>query len=194
MLTFQITFQITFTLLLATVCASIGIQPIAEHQRGQTPSELSSQPTISEVGTAPKSCPVTRPPRQSFVPPSPYPNQNSHDRFWFGDGKLWIQLPIDGTWKYLSHYKPTDTGFSEKLQWWRQGYNWRTENPPQLTVTGKRLDSPAAPLATDGHANAAGMGDHPSMMTGIFIPTVGCWQITGDYKGDKLTFVIWVEQ
>jgi hypothetical protein len=37
------------------------------------------------------------------------------------------------------------------------------------------------------------MSGHPSIMTGIFIPTVGCWQITGDYKGDKLTFVIWVE-
>jgi hypothetical protein len=30
------------------------------------------------------------------------------------------------------------------------------------------------------------------MLTGIDIPGVGCWEITGDYEGDKLTFVVWV--
>ena len=73
------------------------------------------------------------------------------------------------------------------------GYDWRTENIRRLTMTGRRLDSSAPPLTTDEHANnAGGISDHPSMMTGIFIPTLGCWQITGDYKADKLTFVIWV--
>jgi len=30
------------------------------------------------------------------------------------------------------------------------------------------------------------------MLTGIDTPTVGCWKITGDYKGEKLSFVVWV--
>jgi hypothetical protein len=30
------------------------------------------------------------------------------------------------------------------------------------------------------------------MVAGIFLPTLGCWQITGDYKGEKLTFVVLV--
>jgi hypothetical protein len=143
----------------------------------------------------PPSCPVTKSPPNPFVPPQPYPSQLGPEGFWFGSEKLWIQLPTDGTWKHLPHYNPTDTAFRQKVQWWRQGYDWRTEHEPQLTITGRRLDSAAAPLATDEHANAADpMSGHPSIMTGIFIPTVGCWQITGDYKGDKLTFVIWVEQ
>src|SRR5215472_6616762 len=57
-----------------------------------------------------------------------------------------------------------------------------TENPPKLTVTARRLDSPATPLVTDEHANAGWTSDrdHPFIVTGIDIPTVGCWQITGD--------------
>jgi len=58
----------------------------------------------------------------------------------------------------------------------------------------RRRISHATSRTTDDYVNAAGLGDHASMMSGIFIPTVACWQITGDYKGDKLTFVIWVAQ
>jgi len=32
------------------------------------------------------------------------------------------------------------------------------------------------------------------MVAGVFIPTLGCWEITGDYKGDKLSYVVWVAQ
>jgi hypothetical protein len=29
-------------------------------------------------------------------------------------------------------------------------------------------------------------------MTGINFPTVGCWEITGRYESDELTFIVWV--
>jgi hypothetical protein len=32
-----------------------------------------------------------------------------------------------------------------------------------------------------------------AMLTGVYVPTPGCWEITGDYEGDKLSFVAWVE-
>jgi len=188
----MLAFQITSALLLTTFFVDIRTKPIVEHHHEQASAEIGSQSTVTVAGTAPQSCPVTQPPQKTFVPPFPYPGQTGPDGFWFGSEKLWIQLPTDGTWKHLPHYKPTDTSFRQKLQWWRQGYSWRTENSPPLKVTGRRLDSPGPPLTRDDHANAAGIGDHPSIMTGIYIPTVGCWQITGDYKGDKLTFVIWV--
>lgn len=190
----MLAFQITSVLVLATFFVSFSAKPIVERQHARSSTELSSEPTIAVVRTAPQSCPVTQPPQKAFVPPSPYPNESGPDGFWFGSEKLWIQLPTDGTWKHLTHYNPTDTAFRQKLQWWRQGFNGRTEPQPPLTLIGKRLDSPNAQLATDDQANAADpISDHASMMTGIFIPTVGCWQVTGDYKGDKLTFVIWVE-
>jgi hypothetical protein len=78
--------------------------------------------------------------------------------------------------------------YYDKVFWWRKGYDWRTENPPQMSdETG--TDAFRA-VATD-RANAATI-KIPAMVTGIDIPTVGCWEITVDYKGDKLKFVVWV--
>lgn len=141
----------------------------------------------------PESCPVTTPPAHPFVPPSPYPSQT--DGFWFGTDKLWTQLPTSGTWKGLPHYRPTDTAFRQKLFWWREGYNLHNYQPP-LKVTGKRLDSPAPPLATDEHANGSWTDDrdHPFIVSGIDIPTLGCWKITGRFEDAELSFVIWVTQ
>ena len=31
------------------------------------------------------------------------------------------------------------------------------------------------------------------MLTGVYVPTPGCWEITGDYHRNKLSFVVWVE-
>jgi hypothetical protein len=31
-------------------------------------------------------------------------------------------------------------------------------------------------------------------MTGINFPTTGCWEITGRYESDEVTFVVWVGQ
>ena len=31
------------------------------------------------------------------------------------------------------------------------------------------------------------------MLTGVYVPAPGCWEITGEYHGNKLSFVVWVE-
>jgi hypothetical protein len=156
----------------------------------------SSQDQQERVGKeVPESCPVTKPPAHPFVPPSPYPTQTGHDGFWFGTDKLWTLLPRDGTWNGLPHYRPTDTAFRNKLFWWREGYDVHNYQP-NLKVTGKRLDSPAPPLATDEHANGSWTNDRdlPFIVSGINIPTLGCWKITGRLEDGELSFVIWVTQ
>jgi hypothetical protein len=150
----------------------------------------SSRQANSISPDVPATCRVTRPPQQAFTPPPPYPSAHGSDGFWFGTSRLWLQLPTNGTWGNLPHYRPSDTAFRQKLQWWRKGYNWRTDMPTKLKVTGKRLDSNAPPLASQ--TNASGRGDQAFLMSGLDIPTLGCWQITGDFAGDKLTFVVWV--
>jgi hypothetical protein len=30
------------------------------------------------------------------------------------------------------------------------------------------------------------------MLTGVYMQTPGCWEITGEYKGQKLSFVVWL--
>ena len=31
------------------------------------------------------------------------------------------------------------------------------------------------------------------MLTGVYVPAPGCWEITREYDGNKLSFVVWVE-
>jgi hypothetical protein len=75
------------------------------------------------------------------------------------------------------------------MQWWRQGYDYRTEPIPKLKVTGRRLDGQAAPLISEV-SNVS--GTLPSMMASINLPTLGCWEITGHHEADELTLVVWV--
>jgi hypothetical protein len=140
-------------------------------------------------------CAVTTPPAQPFVPPAPYPATPSFGEFWYGTNQLWTALPLDGTWKNLPHYTPTDPTFRQKVFWWRQGYNPSTEPQPNLTVAGRRLDFSASPLLADPTANGAWVQpDQPFITSGINLPTLGCWQVTGHYQGQELTFVVRVAQ
>lgn len=107
---------------------------------------------------------------------------------WFD--KLWTSVRINGTWSGLLHYTLADPRFRQKTSWSRKGYAWRTEPNPTLTVTGKRLDVSAPPLAADPAKNAFVERDQPWMAVGIFIPSYGCWEITGDFKGEELSYIV----
>jgi hypothetical protein len=172
---------------------SIASDPLAVPQEPRSLTDSIRQ-TNAVSPNVPQTCPVTQPSAQTFLPPPPYPSQHSSNGFWFGSEKLWVQLPTNGTWSHLPHYQPSDTAFRQKIQWWRKGYDWRADMPSKLVITGKRLDSPAPPLVSQSNASGMGTGmdDRAFIMSGLDIPTLGCWQITGDYNGDKLTFVIWV--
>jgi len=142
----------------------------------------------------PDTCPVTKAPIESFVPPSPYSTKAGRNVFWYGSDELWTSLPTTGTWKGLPHSTPVDPSFAQKMAWGRQGYDWRTEPRPELKVTGRRLDSPAPPLAASRANNGWVRRDQPFMVVGINLPTLGCWEITGHYRNQELTFVVWVAQ
>jgi hypothetical protein len=130
-----------------------------------------------------------------FIPPWPYPLKAGSDTFWFGTDSLWTQLPANGIWSGLPHYTPNDPTFRQKLAFWRKGYVVRTEPQPKLKVTGRRLDSPAPPLLSDKTANNGWVQkDQPFIVTGINFPTLGCWEVTGHYGNQELTFVVGVAE
>jgi hypothetical protein len=81
---------------------------------------------------------------------------------------------------------------TEKTFWGSVDFNWRTEWPVTLKVTGRRLDGPAPPLLTMRSTNAFVPGPTPAMLAGVYVPTPGCWEITAHYKGEKLSYVVWV--
>ena len=143
------------------------------------------------AASVPSTCPVTKPADRPFVPPAPYPSAGA---LWIGNEQLWTAIPADGIWNGLPHYTAGDSRFRQKLFWGHEGYDWRNENPPELKVTGTRLDAPAPPIEMDQHANAGWTSDrlHSFMVVGIFIPTIGCWEIKGDYQGEELSYVVWV--
>jgi hypothetical protein len=137
----------------------------------------------------PDSCPVTRAPEPRFVPPSPYPEWPPSGQFWYGDEALWTALYGEGVWQELPH---DERGFTQKVVWWRDGYNWQEEPLPDLVVSGRRLDGEAPSLM----AYEATNGYHPQfesfMLVGVEIPAAGCWEITGEYQGRQLSFIVWV--
>jgi hypothetical protein len=184
------------TALVALAAVIVGIGPVTRRLADDRSATVSTNSplkwTLTMPSDVPKTCPISKPPVRPFVPLSPYPAKTSPDSFWFGTVKLWTSLPVDGTWRSLPHYTPSDPTFRQKLFFWRQGYSLRSELS-HLTVTGRRLDASAPPLAAD-EANAGWQDDkeHPFMVTGVNFPTLGCWEVTGDYHGDKLTFVVWV--
>jgi hypothetical protein len=139
----------------------------------------------------PESCPVTKPPTHPFVPPSPYPNETGPDGFWIGTNKLWMGLRLDGTWQRLPQWP--DGTFRQKLFWWHEGYNARRDPRPSLKVTGKRLDSPAPPIQSEASNGWTDDADHPFIVNGINLPSLGCWRITGHFEDAELSFVVWAQ-
>jgi hypothetical protein len=154
-------------------------------------AQHSAQQSQTATRDVPETCPVTKASDHPFIPPWPYPKVPYPGGSWFGTDRLWISPPEDGTWRGLGHYTPNDPTFRQKMQWWRQGYDYHTEPKPKLKVTGKRLDATAPPLMAE--ANNV-IGPPPSMMVGMNIPTLGCWEITGHYEDDELTFVVWLSK
>lgn len=161
------------------------------------PFDQNDEQVVREVMTQkvsddpPDTCPVTQPPDSPFTPPPPYPptSPRSADEFWYGTAALWTMLGIDGTWQRLPQQ---DTGYVQKIAWWREGYDILAELQPNLTVTGRRLDAPADPLRSSRATNAYLPYLKSAMMVGVTIPTLGCWEITGHYQGHDLSFVVWV--
>ena len=137
----------------------------------------------------PDSCLVTRAPVRPFIPPVPYSAlPESPDRFWFGTEALWVMPKADGTW----HGLHTENGYRDKLFLWRRGYDGRVEQKPAVTISAKRLDRPAPPYVVSRATNAYLPSGEWTMLTGLDIPTLGCWELTAQYRGTTLQWVVWV--
>jgi hypothetical protein len=125
----------------------------------------------------------------------PATNQEWHDLFMFGGDVLSVQLLVEG-WR---HGMGPELNYRNKLWWFSKGYKGLTDPVSFLTVTGRRLDAEDDPAyvksvsevvesvesAMDGTGNS-------SMLALIEFPNAGCWEITGEYGGQVLVFVVLV--
>lgn len=149
-----------------------------------TKAEIASSQAISF-----ENCPVSLPAAGEFAPPEPFAPRPSVDEFWYGTSDLWTALPTSGRWEALPHNK---AGYTQKLFWWREGYDALAEPQPDIIISGKRLDDPSQTFTEDQTTH----GIHPNyqsfMLVGVDFPTEGCWEVTGSYRGRTLSYVVWV--
>jgi hypothetical protein len=111
--------------------------------------------------------------------------------FWYGTEALWTSLSFDGKWTIQGN-PLVPKGYTTKLVFWRRGFDWHKELEPKLIITGKRLDGDSPSIA-EAHASAVLFGTGDAMMTGIDIPSAGCWELTAHYGGHTLSFIVLVE-
>jgi len=160
----------------------------------QTPPQPSAPPPVPVV---PATCPVTTRPERPFIPPADYRNGEEElpkNFFWIGANELWTGIWEHQYWYWEPHKPGHEQDLTQKIFWFREGYSWAEEPRPKIKVTGKRIDGPSPPLALpQGPATHAIMdAHHGAILTGVYLPAPGCWEITGDYEGTKLRFVVWV--
>jgi hypothetical protein len=139
------------------------------------------------------SCPVTKAPAPAFVPPAPYNSSPLSGGFLLGSESLWTFVNTDN----LSPDSSRPEGpYAFKLVYWHPGLNWHhTDERNDLTVVARRLDAPSTPIVFTHRANMVGhlsndAPDEVAMMTGLDLPSGGCWEIAGDFKGEHLSYVI----
>ena len=158
-----------------------------------SPFQLSLAQKSGIMNRVPETCAVTEPLDHPFVPPPPYRAQPFNSSvFWYGTDRFWTQLPTNAIWSQ-----------GEKTFWFRQDWaRYRNHTGPdqwipekdaaKLEVTARRLDG-VAPLPEVLKANSSHSGGGALLIGGINFPTPGCWEISGRYESDELSFVVWVE-
>ena len=157
----------------------------------------SSQESSPSTPAVPASCPMTPRPARPFEPPAAYRTDNDErpkNFFLIGSEKLWTEIGESMVWEWRPHGPGHEQDLTAKIFWFREDYAWPTEPIPKLRVTGKRLDGPAPRLMNpQGPATNAIIDSwRGAMLTGVWVPIPGCWEITGNYEGDKLSFNVWV--
>jgi len=85
----------------------------------------------------------------------------------------------------------------QKTFWWRQDwgrYKWiPEEQASKLTVTARRLDAVSQSSEILKANSSYREQDWKAFLVGgINFSTPGCWEITGRYDDDELSYVVWV--
>ncbi len=173
-------------------CASNAATQSNEAILTSAPEKVQSTASLEVMSKDPPTdCPITVPPKSQFIPPlKPHlPQAPFQNEFWFGTNHLWTSLPANGVWLGLPK---NSEGYTQKIFWWSDLFSLDDEPEPALVVSGQRLDA-EAPLFNISKATNAFAGDIGwAMLTGVDFPTLGCWQITGQYKKSEFSFVVWV--
>jgi hypothetical protein len=157
-----------------------------------TLSTLDTRAADSEKQTpVPDDCPMTLPTEPLYVPPGQDTVETGGPVFLYGTDALFTQLHSDGRWRGIK----SATGTRNKSAWFRKDAEWGEEYPYQLVVTAKRIDADG-PMLTVPRVTNMLVGkeqEEVAMLLMLELPERGCWEVTGNYKSDHLSFVVWLD-
>lgn len=122
---------------------------------------------------------------------------NSDSRNMYGSEALAVALPADGTWPITG---PTGR-IAVKLFWRSAGFRPGMERHLRLEIVNLNGGPNDAFVKDVTNANSVPddletarfdeeWQDGWVMLAGIDFPSPGCWEITGEYLGQSLTFVV----
>lgn len=151
------------------------------------PSAVIADELVSSTETD-GGCPVTRGTDGLLEPDS---------RNLYGSEALAVALPADGTWAVTA----PNARIAVKLFWRSAGFRPGMEQ--HLKVGIENLNGGLNDAVVKGVTNANSVPedlekaqsddewqDGWQMLIGIDFPSPGCWEITGEYLGQSLTFVV----
>ena len=161
---------------------------------GAVAAEAPWAPAVSSapIEAGGQTCSVTIP-SPPFVAPAPYPAfPPDEGRAWVGTPELWTMVDRNGE---VENEGDVSFPIGLKTFWWSSNWGGMAAEPqPALTVVATRLDAYGSVTTGDAtNAASASLGGQ-AMLVGIELPSSGCWQLTGKYRGAELSYVVLVEQ
>ena len=111
----------------------------------------------------------------------PFPSSDH----WYGSETLAVILRPGGNWRGMG----PNHNFRDKLFWWSLGFEPGMES--NLEVSARKLDDPSAQadISRSTNAHSPSLGGW-TMLVAVEFPSTGCWEITGRYLGQTLSFVV----
>lgn len=160
-------------------CGLLGTGSVAGCTSGPTaPHHLASH-YVASSATPPAPQAVTRADARRCPKTIPRLSSASGN---YGNGKLSVTLDTNGVIVAGRDFLNPDGSIHWKFPWWRMVAG-------ELTITGRRLDAQAPPLAS---RVPSGYGDIGFQASGVIFPSEGCWQVTGRIAHTSLTFITFV--
>lgn len=183
-------------LLLLTACGEVGTQTAADSTEAEKVKETKEKVAEKKTSVWPKSCPVTVPGKDAFIPASEAPDGplSVYEAVWYGTPDLWTMLDPNGlVWRDLP--VGADGALTQKTLWWSEHLS--SESSAEITLSAEHLDGSAPTVEVSGPGGASSSPSSPSfgsfMVVGFELPQPGCWKITTEYQGATLSYIVWVD-
>jgi len=104
---------------------------------------------------------------------------------WYGSESLAVILPKDGTWGVTG----ATARIAVKLFVWSLGYEAGMERALDVGIRSLSGGPNDAIVKDVANATAESLGGS-TMLVGIDFPSPGCWEVTLEYHGQVLSFVV----